>query len=395
MQPDRLQPKATARSRLEDARSRLIELSRAIHSNPELAWEEHRSSKLVAEALSERGFEVEHPAYGLPTALRARSGSGALRIGFCAEYDALPLVGHACGHNLIAAMAVGAAVALAAVADDLDIQVEVLGTPAEERDGGKIDLLAHGAFDGWHAALMVHPAPLDVLAPPISALAGLHVRYDGVAAAAAAAPEDGVNAADALVVAQVAVGLLRQQLAPGWQVSGYIDHAGEAANVIPATAEARYVLRASTAGELRELRRRVVACFEAGAVATGASLHLTDGQRTYAAMRHDPDLTRLYRDNAHALGRSFVDGSAAARRIRFSTDMANVSQRVAAIHPLIAIDSAPAVNHSAEFAAHCVSDAAHAALFDGALALAWTAIDVARDGRARARLLSGMREVVA
>jgi amidohydrolase len=369
--------KQRARAAFAQMRDELIALSEALHGEPELAWEEHESSRRVADVLRGAGFEVEHPAFGLPTALRATCGTGPLHVGFCAEYDALPEVGHACGHNLIAAASVGAAIAAAAVADELGLTVEVAGTPAEERDGGKIDLLERGAFDGWHAALMVHPSPIDLLAPDVLGASGMQVRFVGVPAHAVAGPEDGVNAADAMVVAQVALGLLRQQLPADWKVSGYVEHAGEVTNSIPALASARYLLRTPTPDALPQLRRRVAACFEAGAVATGARLELEHGARPYEPVRHDPDLVRLFAINA------------------FSTDMGNVSQRVPAIHPLISLDAGGAVNHSAEFAAACVGASAERALEDGALALAWTAIDAAGDEFIRARLLERHAEVPA
>jgi amidohydrolase len=376
-----------ARLALAGVQEDVVRLSRELHAEPEVAWQEHASSARVAAVLRAHGFAVEHPAHGLPTALRAVAGRGALRIGFCAEYDALPDVGHACGHNLIAATSVAAAVAVAAVADPLDVTVEVLGTPAEESGGGKVELLDRGAFDGWHAALMAHPAPLDLVAPPVLGAAGLQVRYEGVAAAAAAAPEDGVNAADAVVVAQVALGLLRQQLPADHKVSGVVDEAGTAVNVIPSRATARYLLRTPSAEALPELRRRVAACFEAGAVATGATLELLHDDRPYAPVRHDADLAAMYEANLRALGRVPADGSAAARRIAFSTDMGNVSQRVPAIHPMVAVEAGGAVNHSAAFAAACTGPSAERAIRDGALALAWTAIDAARDAAMRDRLL--------
>jgi amidohydrolase len=380
--------KERVRRRVVGARDELVALSRRIHGAPELAFQEERACAWLCEALAGAGLAVEAGAYELPTAFVARAGSGPLRLVLCAEYDALPEVGHACGHNLIAAMTVGAGVALAEVADDLGIEVTVLGTPAEETGGGKLLLLDRGAFASAHAAMMVHPAPFEMADTPVIACTQFEVHYTGKEAHAAAYPELGVNAADALVVAQVAIGLLRQHLRPSDRVHGIVTKGGDVANVVPARTSARYMVRAATLEELATVRAKVLRCFEAGALATGASMEVTAEQRPYAEMRHDPDLLAAYRRNAEALGRQLLDGRGGPR-VPISTDMGNVSLALPAIHPAISIDSLPAVNHQPEFTAHCVSEAAERALVDGAVAMAWTAVDAATDERLRARLLAG------
>ena len=379
--------KERARRRVGAARGELVALSRRIHGAPELAFEEEQACAWLCEALDGAGFAVEAGVHGLPTAFRARTGSGPLRLVVCAEYDALPGVGHACGHNLIAAMAVGAGLALAEVADDLGIEVIVLGTPAEETGGGKVILLERGAFAGAHAAMMVHPAPFELAAMPVIASTQFDVHYTGKAAHAAAYPDLGINAADALVVAQAAIGLLRQHLRPSDRVHGIVTKGGDAPNIVPARTSARYMVRAAILEELDDVRARVLRCFEAGALATGATMEVVADQRPYAEMRHDPDLLAAYRRNAEALGRRLLDDDG-GRRMPVSTDMGNISRALPSIHPSISIDSLPAVNHQAEFTAHCVSPAAEQALFDGAVAMAWTATDAASDERLRARLLA-------
>jgi amidohydrolase len=380
--------KERVRRRIGEARGELVALSRRIHGAPELAFEEEKACAWLCEALAGVGFAVEAGAYGLPTAFTARAGSGPLRLVVCAEYDALPGVGHACGHNLIAAMAVGAGLGLTEVADDLGIEVTVLGTPAEENGGGKVILLERGAFEGAHAAMMVHPAPFERAAMPVIASTGFEVHYAGKAAHAAAYPDLGINAADALVVAQTGIGLLRQHLRPSDQVHGIVTKGGDAPNIVPAQTSARYMVRAATLEELAGVRAKVLRCFEAGALATGASLEVVAEGSPYAEMRHDPDLLVAYRRNAEALGRRLLDDQD-GRRVPMSTDMGNVSRALPAIHPSISIDSLPAVNHQREFTAHCVSPAAEQALLDGAVAMAWTALDAAADERLRARLLAG------
>ena len=389
--------KAGARERLDAVRDSLIDLSHRIHANPEVGFEEVQASTWLADALASAGFEVERGVYDLPTAFVARAGTGPLHIAFCAEYDALPGIGHACGHNLIAAMAVGAAIAAARVADDVGLTVSVIGTPAEEAGdgGGKILLLERGAFSGVHAAMMVHPAPVDVAEIPIIAASTFEILYTGREAHASAFPELGINAADALTIAQTAIGLLRQHIRPTDRVHGIITKGGDAPNVVPAHTAARYMVRASTLADLDEIQGKVLRCFEAGALATGSTMQVVGGHKPYAEMLHDPDLARAYRRNAETLGRTFPDYGALLARAAGSTDMGNVSLVVPAIHPWIGIDSLPAMNHQPEFAAHCITESADKAVIDGALAMAWTAIDIATDTSVRDRLMgAASRELV-
>jgi amidohydrolase len=382
--------KARAREAIARQSSHLISLSHRIHAHPEIGWEEFQASEWVAELASASGFTVDRGVCGLPTACRAAFGSGALRIGVCAEYDSLPGIGHACGHNIIAASGVGAALGLSAVADEINATVVLLGTPAEEvgNAGGKIKLLDGGAFDGLHAAMMVHPAPLDVAMPRLIAAATFEVHYAGKAAHASSFPELGVNAADALTVAQTSIGLLRQHMAPTERVHGIVTHGGDAPNIVPDRTSALFTIRAASLDELEALRPRVYACFEAGALATGARLSIRGGDQPYAEVVHDPDLARLYRQNAESLGRVFTDTGPVIERSAASTDMGNVSRRIPSLHPLIGINSFPAVNHQPEFAAHCVTAAGDRAVLDGAIAMAWTAIDAAIAPDVRARLLA-------
>lgn len=379
--------KAAARSSVGSSADRLLGLSHDLHAHPEVAFEEHRSAALVAEALSDGGFAVEAGVCDLPTAFVATAGTGPLVLAICAEYDALPGIGHACGHNVIAAAAVGAGLALAPLADDLGVTVKVMGTPAEEGGGGKILMLERGAFSGVGAAMMVHPAPAEQVQMHCLAVTHLEIRYTGRSAHASAYPHQGRNAADALTVAQVAIGLLRQHLEPGDQVHGIVTDGGDAPNVVPAHASGQFLVRSPTLSSLGEATRRVRACFEAGAIATGTDVEIAPRSAPYSEFRADPDVSAAYRANAEALGRVFSD--APGEPMGGSTDMANVSLALPAIHPMLGIDSLPAVNHQPEFAAACVRPAADEAVRDGALAMAWTAIDLAAEGPVRDRLLSG------
>jgi amidohydrolase len=382
--------KSAAQERLAFARVGLIELSHRIHAHPELGFEEERASAWLCESLADAGFTVEKGICDLPTAFRARAGSGPLHLGICAEYDCLPGIGHACGHNVIAASAVGAALAAAKVADELGLTISVIGTPAEEvgNAGGKILLLERGAFEGLHAAMMVHPAPFDMLQAKIIAASMFEVHCTGKESHASAFPELGVNAADALTIAQTALGLLRQHIRSTDRIHGIVTNGGIAPNVVPAHTSAKYIVRSETLEQLAELRPRVYRCFEAGALATGAKLEITGGDKPYAEMRHHPSMAALYRKNSEALGRPFPDLGEWETRPTGSTDMGNVSLAIPSIHPMIGINSLPAVNHQPEFAQHCVSPDADKALGDGALAMAWTCIDLAMNREVREELMA-------
>ncbi|HUN60078.1 MAG TPA: M20 family metallopeptidase [Candidatus Binataceae bacterium] len=393
--------KSAARESIETSRTKLLELSHRIHAHPELGFEEERACDWMCEVMTDAGFNVERGISDLPTAFAARAGSGPLHIAICAEYDALPAIGHACGHNIIASSAAGAGLALARIADDAGLTITVLGTPAEEvcNAGGKIQMLDRGAFDGVHAAMMVHPGPVDMVAPPIIAAAQFEVFYTGKTAHASAFPELGINAADALTIAQTAVGLLRQHIHHTDRIHGIITKGGDAPNVIPAHTSARYIARASSLEKLKALLPRVHRCFEAGAIATGCKYEITGGDQPYAEMHHDRDLASLFYRNGIALGREFSDsdpkvpGSRERRGMGAgSTDMGNVSLRFPAIHPIIGIKSLPAVNHQPEFTAHCITEEGDRAVIDGAISLAWTAIDAATDPDLRSRLINRAQE---
>jgi amidohydrolase len=365
-------------------RATLVDLSHRIHEKPELGFEEESASAWCAEQLSEAGLAVEMGICDLPTAFVASAGSGAFVLAICAEYDALPGIGHACGHNVIAAAAIGAGRALAAIADDLGITVKVLGTPAEEGGGGKVLMMERGGFDGVNAAMMVHPAPGELDRMPCLAVEHFDVVYRGKEAHASAFPERGINAADALTVAQVAVGLLRQHADFGDQVHGIVTLGGAAPNIVPALTEAKYYVRARTLKALETWSPRVRRCFEAGALATGSTLEIVPQGPTYSEFHTDEAMASLYHDNAVRLGRVFPP--LGDRTMSGSTDMANVSLSIPAIHPMLGLDSFPAVNHQPEFTAAAGSPIADQAVVDGATAMAWTVIDLASNADERERL---------
>ena len=377
-----------ARRAIDDVAPDLIKLSHFVHAHPELGYVEFESAEAVAWAAERAGFDVERAIAGLPTAFRATKGTGELNIVFCAEYDALPDVGHACGHNIIAASSLGAAIGLAAVADELKVTVTLLGTPSEEGGGGKIDLINAGYFEDVHAAMMVHPWPNERLQAACLAVDHFDVTFEGKEAHASAAPWEGINALDALTISQVAIGLLRQQLRPGDQVHSIVLEGGAAANIIARRAVGRFMARSVTAERLELLRERLAGCFEAGARATGATLSVSELGSAFSHMESDEQILQHYRRAAEGVGRSFDLDDQGAALPTISTDMANVSLVVPSIHPLLSIPTAGAVNHQPEFTAACITADADRAVIEGSIALAHTAIGVATDHELRQRLLS-------
>lgn len=375
---------------IASAKTDLIALSHSIHAEPELAFEEHRSAAKTAELLAQHGFEVESGVAGLPTAFSASFGSGELVIGICAEYDALPEIGHACGHNIIAASAVGAGLALAPLADRLGITVRVLGTPAEESGGGKVLMLERGVFDPLGAAMMVHPGPEDIAGATSLAMADLAVTFSGRESHASAAPELGRNAADAATVAQVGVGLLRQHLYAGQQLHGIVSDGGIAPNIVPAHVEMLYYLRARSVESLGDLSERVLACFAAGALAAGCTHEIRTVSPDYAELVPDPWMVQAYRELIEEMGRSPLAPMWEGLRPLGSTDMGNVTHVLPGIHPVIGLESGGAATHQPAFAAACVTASADLAVLDGARALAGTAVAVAADPAQRQRLLEGV-----
>ncbi len=371
----------TVRARIEEVRPQFADISRWMYENPELAYEEHESSARLADFLARNGFAVTHPAYGLETAFAARVGTTGPHVVICAEYDALPGVGHACGHNIIATAALGAGYALAPLADSLGIRVTVLGTPAEEKYGGKVDLIEAGAFDDVDVAMMIHPAPMDVVDPRCIAVAHLDVHYRGRTAHASAFPEQGINALDAAVQAYVNISTLRQHLLATDKVHGIIAEGGEAPNVIPDYTRSSWYVRADTRRRLDELLPKVIACFDGAATATGCEVEIEYVGHIYDELRSDPLLVELFQRNAAELGRSMLRGEAVPPSQAGSTDMGNVSQVVPTLHPFLSIDCYPTVNHQKEFADHTITPKGEKAIHDGAVAMAWTIVDIAESGR--------------
>lgn len=369
------QLKARVAAAIDGERARLIALSLRIHAHPELAFAETLAAGWLADYLAERGFAVARGVCGLPTAFVGERGSGGPVIAICAEYDALPGVGHGCGHNVIATAGVGAAVGLAAVLAETGGTVRLLGTPAEEAGGGKILMADRGAFAGADFALMVHPAGIEAVALPVIAMAELEVEYHGRAAHASATPEQGVNALDGLITAYNAIAQLRQHIPATARIHGIITDGGQAPNIVPAHAAGRFYIRAATERQLEPLKARVLACFRAGAEVSGARLEYRWQGCAYAELWSNPVLADAYLANARALGRDPLTADRIPPRFAGSTDMGNISKRLPAIHPLISISPVPIPGHSLEMAACAAAASGQQAVADGAKALAMTAVD--------------------
>lgn len=365
-------------SAVDEHADALVDLSHALAAEPELAYQEHRSAARCVDLLERHGFAVDRGAYGLPTAFAARTGHDGPHVVICAEYDALPGVGHACGHNLIAASAVGAGLALLGLAEGAGLRVTVLGTPAEESGGGKVDLILAGAFEGVDAALMVHPAPYDDHRPTGLAIEEWRVVHHGRASHASFAPELGRNALDGIVHGYLGLAMLRQHLAPLQQVHGVIVDGGQAPNVVPERAEAQYYLRAASVPDLEELRRRVRACLEGAAAATGTDVEIEQMGHVYEPLVPHAGLAEAFDAACAAIGRPYTRDPN-GEDVSGSTDFGNVSQLVPALHADLAVHSWPAVNHQHEFAAACLTEAGDRTMLEGAKAMALTALAVAAE----------------
>ncbi|HET8969796.1 MAG TPA: amidohydrolase [Candidatus Nanopelagicales bacterium] len=362
--------------RVAEAAPGIISLSHEIHADPELAYDEHRSMARCADLLEAAGYPVERGAYGVPTAFAARAGSAGPHLVVCAEYDALPVVGHACGHNIIAAAAVGTGLVLLPLLDQIGLRLTVLGTPAEEVGGGKVDLINGGALTGVDAALMMHPAPYDDIDGAGLAIEEWSVVVHGKASHASSEPALGRNALDGLVAGYTAVAMLRQHLRPWQQVHGIITHGGDAANIVPERAAATYYLRALDMPDLADLRERVRAAFEGAAAATGTSVVIEQVGHVYEPITTNVGLAKAFTAACDLIGRPYTPDPKGPSP-GGSTDFGNVSQLVPGLHANLAVHSWPAVNHQHEFAAHCVGPQGDATLLDAVKAMSLTALELA------------------
>ncbi|XP_047673955.1 peptidase M20 domain-containing protein 2-like isoform X1 [Tachysurus fulvidraco] len=367
---------------INEAKDKLHLLGDSIWRHPEVACEERQAHEtLVRFFTQEKGWTVE-AHYKLETAFRATwgpvgggDGEAVVNVGFLCEYDALPAIGHACGHNLIAESGAAAALGLKAALESkevwpVSIKVTVLGTPAEEDEGGKVDLLREGAFKDLDVVLMAHPTQKNATYLPSMAMHSLLVKYHGRASHASAYPWEGVNALDAAVMAYSNISVLRQQLRPDWRIHGIIKHGGVKPNIIPDYSELEFYFRTTSHRDLPIIRAKAEACFRAAAMATGCEVELVFAKNEFHEMLRNRILEDLYEENGKALGMKFTSEGFSG-----STDFGNVSHAVPGIHPYFYIGS-EALNHTEEYTAAAGADEAQFYTVRTAKALAMTALDV-------------------
>lgn len=367
--------KARVQSAVTERSNLLIDVSQQIHAKPELCFEERFAHDLLTGILADAGFEVDRHVAGLDTAFVATFGSDGPAIGVICEFDALPEVGHGCGHNIIAASGLGAALAASDLASEVGGRVVVIGAPAEEGGGGKIFMADAGLFEGLSAAMMVHPADRDLTRMDVVAIERMAVEYEGVAAHAAAAPQLGRNALDAAVLGYMNVAALRQHLAPAERVHGIITNGGARPNIVPAHTAAEWYVRTPRRSALPGLVGRVHSCLQAGADASGCAMSSEPIGPGYDDMIHNPSLLHAFVDNAALAGRSHAVPTDESTIVG-STDMGNISYLVPAIHPMVQAAPEGTPLHSLDFSRSAASEMGNAAVLHSATALALTIVDM-------------------
>ncbi|SMB90344.1 amidohydrolase [Thermanaeromonas toyohensis ToBE] len=370
---------------VETYKNEIIQLAEEIFDHPEVGQQEFFASRLLTQTLAKYGFEVLYPLPKLPTGFQAvlKCPSPGPRVALLAEYDALPELGHACGHNLIGAAVVGAGLALAAVKEELRGEVLIFGTPAEESNGGKVVLVEEGAFQGVDAALIFHPGDANIMEVSSLALEALEFIFEGRAAHASSSPEEGINALEALIQFFNNINSLRPYLKGQTHINGIITEGGVTPNIIPERAVARFYIRAENHKALKEVLQRVENCARGAALATGCSVAWRNYEFSYDAMVTNKALAGAFKENLRALG---VTEFGPPRRSRGSLDMGNVSRVVPAIHPYLALGSGRLIPHTREFARAARGEAGRNLVMLAAKALAWTAADVLLDGELLTRI---------
>jgi amidohydrolase len=395
--PDDVSPvdhlKARANAVIDSLHDRLVGISTTLHANPEVAFQEFKSAALLCDTLEQAGFQVMRGVGGLETAFRAEArgkGDGPT-VALLAEYDALPELGHACGHNIMGTAAIGAAVAVKSVLAEMPGRVVVVGTPAEEGGGGKVILVDKGIFNDVDAAMIVHPSGRNMVARGSLASTRLFLEFRGRASHAAAAPEEGINALEGVILTFNNVNALRLHLRPDARVHGIITHGGTAANIIPDFAAAQFSVRAAKQGYAQLVLRRVIQCAEAGAAATGSTLkHWT--RPSYAELIPNLTLAQAFADNWESIGVRVNEVRLHERM--GSTDMGNVSQVVPAIHPYVKIVGEGVGGHTIQFREASVSPMGHAGLIYASKGMAMTTIDLLTDPELLLRIKNEFYETV-
>lgn len=365
------------KQRIDEVSEELISASHAIHANPELAFKEFFACETLTNALEHHDIKTEKAVYSLETSFEAKLNTDreGPTVAILAEYDALPGIGHACGHNIIATSALGAALGLHAVAQELQGSVRLIGTPAEEKGGGKELMARNGAFEGIDAAMMIHPAGTNLASMPCICVAEVEVIYHGKSSHASAMPHKGINALDGLLLAYQAISNLRQHIRSTERIHGIITEGGSAPNIVPDRSAGQFYVRAADDKELAQLKPRVQSCFEAGAKGSGCEVEVNWANVDYLDLNTNWPLAELFQEHAESLGREFIPYGEAVKFGAGSTDMGNVSHRLPSIHPMLAVAPPNVVIHNPEFAKWAASEKGDAAVIDGAKSLALTAAD--------------------
>jgi amidohydrolase len=369
--------KAKFKENLDSIYESLCEVSDWMYENPELGFEEFKTSKYLVDYIESKTKKVTYPTYGLDTAFEITYGSEGPLVVICVEYDALPEVGHACGHNIIATASIGAGIALNNLVEDLGIRVKILGTPAEEGGGGKIILLDNGAFEDASCSMMIHPSVEDVVDPTFTTIQQYKVEYFGKDAHAAGAPDQGINALDAQIQLFVNASTYRQQMVQSNRMHGVIKDGGYKPNIIPSYTSSDWYLRSLNKDGLDELENHFMNFVNAAALSTRCEVKITIPDYRYEEIDNNKILCDLYFENSKDVGREMIYQKDSLRPGLGSTDMGNISQAFPSIHPMLSIGDGSSVNHQPEFAAETVTESGHKAIYDGAYAMGATIIDLA------------------
>ena len=362
---------------LDSLYKELCDVSDWMYHNPELGFEEYETSKYLVNFIESKNAKVNYPSYSLETAFDVTFGDSGPLVVLCVEYDALPEIGHACGHNIIATASIGAGLGLQDLANDLGIRVKLLGTPAEEGGGGKIILLDNGAFEDAKCSMMIHPGYENVVNPTFTTIQQYTVEFFGKDAHAAGAPQEGINALDAQIQLFVNASTYRQQMVQSNRMHGVIKEGGFKPNIIPSYTKSEWYLRSLNKEGLDKLESDFYNFANAAALSTKCEVKITSPDYRYEEIDNNKTMYELYVANSADIDRKMILQKDATSPGLGSTDMGNISQVFPSIHPMLSIDAKNAVNHQPEYAAATITSGGHKAIYDGAYAMGTTIIDLA------------------
>ena len=369
--------KSNFKKSLDEIYNELCDVSAWMYENPELGFEEFKTSKYLVEYINKYASNTIFPTHNLETAFEVTFGDKGPLTVICVEYDALPEIGHACGHNIIATAAIGAGLALRNYVNELGIRVKLLGTPAEEGGGGKIVLLDSGAFEDAACSMMIHPGIENVVNPTFTTIQQYTVEYFGKDAHAAGAPEEGINALDAQIQLFVNASTYRQQMLQTNRMHGVIKEGGFKPNIIPSYTKSEWYLRSLNKDGLEKIESDFYNFVNAAAMATKCEVKISSPDYIYQEINNNQIMYELYQENSKEVGREMILQKDAIRPGLGSTDMGNISQAFPSIHPMLGIKADGAVNHQPEYAAATITESGKKAIYDGAYAMGATIIDLA------------------